>query len=60
MSEIDLSSQKTVDEINKFRLSMGMGPVVRKTRECLRCGKVFESQGRGHRTCGCIKVEDER
>lgn len=37
--------------INRARWSIGLPPLVVKTRNCLACGKPFETIER--RTCGC-------
>ena len=37
--------------INKHRNWIGMGAIVKKKRDCLKCGKRFLSAGPGHRIC---------
>ena len=38
-------------QINRFRKEMGMGPIVKKKRECLGCEKQFPSDGIWNRLC---------
>lgn len=36
-------SRMPVSEINKFRLALGLKPIIRKITSCISCKKSFES-----------------
>lgn len=42
-----------IKEINSTRRSLGMKEIEYKVRNCLRCNKLFISEGPFHRNCGC-------
>lgn len=48
---------KAFDETNKFRRKVGMTVLRKKMRNCLKCGKEFESIGNNNRLCGCVREE---
>lgn len=48
-------------EINKFRKTLGLLPILEKNVTCLYCGKTFESQDvHRNRICRCCKESGER
>lgn len=58
----DITSNSDLDEINKFRKQMGLNPLVRKTRYCIKpgCARKFESFQSNHRMCMQCRFSLER
>lgn len=44
-------SNDDIDEVNRARRLVGLGPIIIKERPCLRCGSMFEARGANNRMC---------
>lgn len=50
-----LKDNKSLDVINGFRKSMGLNKIKPKKRHCLKCTKLFYSEGVNNRLCYSCK-----
>ena len=47
---------RNIEEINRVRKRDGMSELDVRKRECLRCGKTFDSEGIHNRMCATCRV----